>query len=249
MPKIHDVASIVCLLLLSRAIKVERRYSSDPGEANSCSGSHVGVNQMKPGALSTFPEQFLSLFCYWFSNHIVHIQVVVHVRGDTRSKAFVGDLSDLYAGHVEQTLALSPGPHLCSFSLVLVFVVPTVKQDSAERKSLMGSLRKETRLQLLGARWHGSDARGVAPRVAELPWLFQCVKKRVGGERVCTTGEIFHQLSVLSMCSWWLGPELLTLPLGPEGSVRQTTGGEHWVLYSPYAHHCKAMGAESNKEE
>lgn len=123
---------------------------------------------------------------------------------------------------------------------------------------------------------------------ADVPWsrvvtfagFFRCVGILVVlmCEEICacvTTGEIFHhsqtskisitstQLWVLSMCSWWLGPE----PLGPERSVTQTTGGEHWkahlqpshlqclgplgailslLLYSPYTHHCKSMGVESN---
>lgn len=47
----------------------------------------------------------------------MYIQVVVYVRGDTWSKAFEADLSDLFAGHVEQALELSPGPHLFLQSL------------------------------------------------------------------------------------------------------------------------------------
>lgn len=151
MPKIHDVASIVCLLLLSCAIKVEKRYSLDTGEANSCSGSHVGCKSNE--ARRARPQQFLSrgtLSPYFVLDFPITLCIsrllCMHVV--TPDPKLLKLTSPTSLWDMRSRLWHCLPDHTRVPSVSFWYLKCQLKQVSAERKSLIRSLCKETLLLL-----------------------------------------------------------------------------------------------------
>lgn len=95
MPEIHDMAFIVWLLLLSYGVKggvcLLFAVTLDPGETNSCSGSHVWCNSNEARRAQQIYREILStgtwlhiIFCNWFYNR-VGVQVVVNTHGHSKN--------------------------------------------------------------------------------------------------------------------------------------------------------------------